>query len=239
MLGAAWWPRRRRFRDFEVRRFGTAMVSSNRFGGQRAGARPRVQVCPTLGAESRTVITAEQERGLRRQRELLTDDLGEVDVGGALRQRVKSGILGGLGIGGEHRGGHVDIHFIQYFGQAAAALAPHDAMNPAAPEVFSVARHLELAVDRDRASEAEPQALEHLVVGIEPSVGPHGTALEIPNVHSQHSRLKYLGQRLGSRLRHQLQRPASSPSGKKNATSLAAFSSVSEAWIAFFPFDSA
>src|SRR5215216_616519 len=73
-------------------------------------------------------------------------------------------------------------------------------MHAAAPEVLAVARGLQLAIDRHRTGEAEIQPFERGIVGVEPPVGPDGATLQVPDVHSQHSRLKYLGQRLGSRL---------------------------------------
>ena len=103
---------------------------------------------------------------------------------------IEIGIVGRVGIGGEHRRGHLDVHLVQHLGQAAAALAPHHPMHAAAPEVLAVARGLQLAVDRHRAGEAQVQPLERRIVGIEPPVGPDGAALQVPDVHSQHSRLK-------------------------------------------------
>ena len=71
---------------FEVRRFGTAMMSSSRFGGSVTGARPRVQVGPAAGAESGAVVPAEQQVGMSGERQFLPHDLSHVHGGGALGQ---------------------------------------------------------------------------------------------------------------------------------------------------------
>ena len=75
------------------------MLSSDGFGGGATGARPRVQVCPTVGAESGTVLTTQQEMGRDRKRQLFPGHDGYVDARGPERKRIEFDIVGGVGIG--------------------------------------------------------------------------------------------------------------------------------------------
>ena len=153
------------------------------------GARARVQVRPARGAESGTVFPTQQQVGLRGECELLAHHFGDVYAGGPLGERIEIGIVGGVGIGGEHRGGHVDVHVVQHLGQAAAALPPDDAMDAPPPEVLSVAGGLQLAGDRHRSTRPSSSPSNAGSSGSSP-LGPDGPSLEVPDVHSQHSRLK-------------------------------------------------
>ena len=55
MPAPLWWPRRSRFFDLEVRRFGTAMESSNWF--RRGALAPAgIEIGPTAGTEPRAIV---------------------------------------------------------------------------------------------------------------------------------------------------------------------------------------
>src|SRR5262245_59953584 len=99
MPAPEWCPRRSRFFIFEVRRFGTAMVSSSRFGGSVTGARPRVQVGPAAGAKAGAVVPAEQQVGLGGESELLAHDQPHIYGGRAVGQEIEVGIVHRVGIG--------------------------------------------------------------------------------------------------------------------------------------------
>lgn len=167
------------------------MRSSNRFGGRTAtAARPRVQIRPAGGAEAGTVVPAQHEIGVCGERQLLAHDLGDVHAGGTVGQRIEIGIVGGVRVGGEHRGVDVDIHIVQHIREAPAALAAHDSVHVAPPKVLAVPGGLELSRHVNRLGESEPQPLERRIVGWEPPFGPDGTPLKVPNVNSQHSPLR-------------------------------------------------
>ena len=66
-----------------------------------------------------------------------------------------------------------------------------DAMGgDSAPQVLAVASGLQLTFDLHRPGEPQPQPLKGRIVGRELPVGPHGSPLKIPDVHSKHSRLR-------------------------------------------------
>ena len=165
------------------------MVSSNGFGRAVTVTGPRVQVRPALGAESGTVVPAEQQVGVRGQRQLLAHDLGDVYAAGTLGQGIEIGIVSRFRVGREDRRVYVDVHLVEHVGQTATALPPHHAVNATPPEVFPVSGGLQLPRYGHRPDQAEPQPLEDRIVGLELPVGPDGASLKVPDVHSQHSRL--------------------------------------------------
>ena len=65
-----------------------------------------------------------------------------------------------------------------------------DAVDLPPPEVFAVAGGLQLPLDLHRSRQVEPQSLEGGIVGRELADSPHGTPLKVPDVDSQHSRLR-------------------------------------------------
>lgn len=166
------------------------MRSSNGFGGGATGAWPRVQVCPTARAESGTIVTAQQKVARGREGQLLTNHRRDVDTRGPGWQRIDLGIVGSRGIGREERTGHVNVHFLEHLGQAPATFPADDRVQGTPPEEFSLAGGLELAGDRNFADEVEPQVLQGGIVRTKLSIRPHGTALQVPNIHSQHSPLR-------------------------------------------------
>jgi hypothetical protein len=87
-----------------------------------------------------------------------------IDVRGPLEKRIKIRIIRGFGVGAEDRRVHLDVYLGPDLGQAAAALAFHDAVNTAPPEVLAVAGCLQLALDRHRTDELKIQSFKGGVV---------------------------------------------------------------------------
>ena len=114
------------------------MISSNRFGGRGTTAGSRVQVGSAVQAESGAVFPAEQQAGGSGQGQLFPHHIPDIDVGGALEQGIKVGIIRGLGIRAEDGGIHVDVHFGADIGQASPALALHLTVHAAPPQEFSI-----------------------------------------------------------------------------------------------------
>jgi hypothetical protein len=189
MPAPEWCPRRSRFFIFEVRRFGTAMMSSNRFGGGATGARPRVQVGPAAGAKACTVVPAEQQVGLGREGKLLAHDKPHIHGGRAIGEEIEIGVVHRVGIGAEHGRVHRHVHLVEHLRQAAAALAADHAVEIASPQVFSYTGGLKLPMYHHRSHQIEPQALEGRIVRRKLSLGANGASLEVPDIHAQHSPL--------------------------------------------------
>jgi hypothetical protein len=171
-----------------MRRLGTAIVSSNRFGGGTATG-PRIQVGPASGTEAGTILTTEQQVAWHCQGQLLPDYIGEIDGLRLLRQGVVIGIVSRIGISGEDRRIHVDVYLTQHLGEAPAAFTPYDRVDVAAPEVLPFSRGLQLPPHSHRSHQREVQAGECRIVGCELAIGPDRPPLELPDIHSQHSRL--------------------------------------------------
>ena len=165
-------------------------MSSNGFGGGATGAWPRVQVCATTGAESGTVLTTQQQVGRNGERELFANDGTDIDTRRPGRQGVELGVVGGLGVARKDRSADFDVHLLEHLGQASAALAAHNPVHGAAPEVLIPARSLKLTGNGNAANQSKPESVEGRIVGTELSIRPHGTPLKVPNIHSQHSPLK-------------------------------------------------
>jgi hypothetical protein len=106
-----------------------------------------------------------------------------------LGQRVGIGIVGGVRIGGEDRRVDVDIDLAQHLGQASAAIPPDHGMNVPAPEVFPVSGGLQPPPHSHRSDQREVQSGERRIVGCELAIRPDRPPLELPDIHSQHSRL--------------------------------------------------
>jgi len=165
-------------------------MSSNRFGGRGALARSRVQVRSTGETETGTVFPTEQQTGGDGKRQLLPRYVPDVYMRGAFKQRIEVGIVRGFGIGAEDRGIHVDVNVGADLGQAAPALALHDSVKAAPPEVLAMAGGLQLSRHRHRADQIQVQPIERGIVGLQLSHRPNRSPLKVPDVHSQHSRLK-------------------------------------------------
>ena len=165
-------------------------MSSDGFGGGATGARPRVQVCSATRAETGTIVPAQQKVTRYCQRQLLADHWRDIDARRPGRQRVEVRIVSRLGVTREHRRGDVNVYFLKDLTQAAPALAAHDRVNASSPEVLSLGGCLKLAIDEDITHDIEVESLEGRIAPSERPFGTDGTALQVPNIHSQHSRLK-------------------------------------------------
>jgi len=189
MPAPEWCPRRSRFFIFEVRRFGTAMLSSSRFGGSVTGARPRVQVGPATGAKAGAVVPAKQQVGLGSEGELLAHDQPYIHGGRAVGQQVEVGVVHRVGIGAEHGRVYRHVHFVEHLDEAAAALTAHHAVEISSPQVFALSGGLKLPVHHHRSHQLETQALESRIVRRKLTLGPNGTPPKVPDIHAQHSPL--------------------------------------------------
>ena len=169
---------------------GTAIGSSNRFGGRGAAAGSGVQVRSTRETKAGTVFPAEQETGGHRQSQLLPRDVPNVDMRRALQQRIGIGVVRGLGIGAEDGGIHVDVQFGANVGKAAPALGLQRTMEAAPPQELTLTGGLKLPGDRYRADQVQIQPLERMVVRLKLPHRPYRAPLQVPDVNSQHSRLK-------------------------------------------------
>jgi hypothetical protein len=87
---------------------------------------------------------------MRGECELFTHHRSHIHRRGPLSQWVEIRIVGGLRVGAEHRGLNRDVHFVDYRGEAAPALASNEAVKIASPEVLSIAGGLQLALHGHR-----------------------------------------------------------------------------------------
>jgi hypothetical protein len=166
------------------------MVSSNRFGGRGTTAGSRVEIGSTGETEAGTLFPTEEETGRRRQNQLLPHYVPDIDMRGALQQRVEIGIVSRLRVAAEHRRVNIDIHFRPHLGQTAATFAFYLGVDGAAPEIFSFAGFLQLSVYRYRTNQIQIETFKRRIVWPELPNGPYRASLEVPYVDSQHSRLK-------------------------------------------------
>jgi hypothetical protein len=165
------------------------MMSSNRFGGRGTTAGSRVQIGSAGQAESGTIFPAQEEPRGSCQGELLSDHIADVHMGRAGEQRIEVRIIRRLGVAAEHGRIHIDVYLGADIGQATPAFSLHDRLYGSPPEVLTIAGCLKLAFDRHRAHQVQIQAFKCGVVGLKLTDRPHGAPLEVPDVHSQHSRL--------------------------------------------------
>jgi hypothetical protein len=168
---------------------GTAISSSNWFGGRGAFTRSRVQVSSTRQTETGTVFPTEQQASWSRQGQLLPCYIPDVDVRGAFEQGVEVRIVRGLGIGCEDRGVHLNVDFGADIGQATATFTLHEATKAAPPQIFPMASGLQLPRYRYRTNQVQIQPFKCRIVGLKLSHRPDRSPLKVPDVHSQHSRL--------------------------------------------------
>jgi hypothetical protein len=166
------------------------MISSNRFGGRGTTAGSRVQVGSAAQTESGAVIPAEQQASGSSQSQLFPHHISDVDVGGALEQGIKIGVVSRLRIRAEHRRVDVDIDLGADIGQTPPTFTLHGSVQAAPPEVFSIAGGLQLSSDRHRPYQIKIQSFERGIVGLKFPNRPHRASLKVPDVDSQHSRLK-------------------------------------------------
>ena len=113
---------------------------------------------------------------LRGECELLAHYRADVHGPGPLGQGIEIRIVGGLGVIAEYRGVHLDVYFVDHFGETAPAFASDDAVKITPPEVFSIAGGLQLALYRDRTHQVQSQAFEGRILGRKLSHGPDGAS---------------------------------------------------------------
>jgi hypothetical protein len=107
-----------------------------------------------------------------------------------LEQRVRIGIVCGVRIRAEDRGIHIDIQDRANLSQAPPAIGLQSAAQRPTPQVLAGAGSLELAGDRYRAHKVKIQPFERRVIRLQLANSLDGTSLQVPYVHSEHSRLK-------------------------------------------------
>ena len=126
---------------------------------------------------------------MRGERELLAYHRANVHRRGPLGQRIEIRIVGGFRVDAEHRGVHLDFHFVDHLGETAPAGASNHSVEIASPQVLSIAGRLQLALHCHRTDQVQSQSIERRILRRELAHGPDGPPLEVPNVHAQHSPL--------------------------------------------------
>ena len=75
-------------------------------------------------------------------------------------------------------------------GEATPAFGLQDAAEAAPPQVLTLAGGLQLPGYRQRTDQLEPQSIERVIVRLKLAYRSYGAPLQVPYIHSQHSRLK-------------------------------------------------
>ena len=166
------------------------MISSDGFGGGAAGARPRVQVRPTTGTESGTIVPAQQELTRYRERKLFPNDRSDIDAGRSRRQWIEVGVVRGIGVIGKYGRADVEVDLLQHLGETPTTLTPYHSVEGPLPEILAFARGLEMTVNQDTPDQIEIESLERWIIRAERPFGTCGTPLQVPDIHSQHSLLR-------------------------------------------------
>jgi hypothetical protein len=166
------------------------MISSDRFGGRGTTAGSRVQIGSAVEAETGTVLPAQQEARGYGERHLFPDDVPNIDVRRPFQKRVEIGVVSRLGIRAEHRGVDLDVDIGPYSRQAAPAFSLQRSVDMAPPEILSGAGCLQLPGHRHRPAQIEIQSFKGGIVRPKLPHRSHRSPLKVPDVHSQHSRLK-------------------------------------------------
>jgi hypothetical protein len=166
------------------------MVSSNRFGGRGTTAGSRVQIGSTGGTKPGARFPAQQQVSGSSQGHFLPHHVTDVDVRGPLQQRIEVGIVACLGVTAEHRGININVYYGLHLGEAAPAFPFQDTVDLAPPEIFALAGLLELSGDRHRTDQIQIQPFKRRIVRPKLPDGANRAPLKVPDVDSQHSRLK-------------------------------------------------
>jgi hypothetical protein len=122
--------------------------------------------------------------------ELFPNHRRHIHAGRPRGQRVEIRIVHRLGIAGEDGRVDLDVDFLEHFRQASATFATDDGVQTSPPEILPFRRGLKLSVDRHGTDQVEVESLEDRITGAELSTGTHETALQVPDIHSQHSLLR-------------------------------------------------
>ena len=166
------------------------MRSSNRFGVRGTAAVFDVQVRSAGGTKTGTIFPAQEKAAGDSQRQLLAGHVTDIDMRGTLEQGVRIGAVGSLRISAEQRPVNCDVDVAAHLTQAPPALGLQRATQGAPPQIFTWSGGLELAIYLDRSHQVKIQTLERRVIRLKLPDCLDGTPLKIPNVHSEHSRLK-------------------------------------------------
>jgi hypothetical protein len=108
---------------------------------------------------------------------------------GPFQQRVRIRIVGRVRIRAEDCRTHVDVEVGTDLAQTSATLGLQRTSQRSSPQVLARASGLELAGDGYRSYKVKIQPLECRVIRLQLANGLDGTSLQIPDVHSEHSRL--------------------------------------------------
>ena len=166
------------------------MRSSNRFGVRGTAAVFDVQVRSAGGTKTGTIFPAQQEAAGDSQRQLLPGYVTDIDMRGTLEQWVRIGTVGGLWISTEKGPVNRDVEIAAHLTQAAPAFRLQPATQCAPPQIFTGSGSLELAIYLHRSDQVKIEPLERRIFRLKLPDSLDGTPLKIPNVHSEHSRLK-------------------------------------------------
>jgi hypothetical protein len=107
-----------------------------------------------------------------------------------LEQGVRIGIVGGVWIGAENGRIHVDVQIGPDIFEATPAIRLQRTAQRPAPQVLTRAGGLKLTGDGHRADEVKIQPFERRIIWLQLTDSLDGTSLQVPYVHSEHSRLK-------------------------------------------------
>jgi len=111
-------------------------------------------------------------------------------MGRTLEHRVRVRIVRRLWIVGEEGGIHLDVQNGTNIGQTSATICLQSPPKGPTPEVFTRTRGLKLPVYQHRAYQVKIQPFERRIIGLQLTNSLDGSSLQVPYVHSEHSRLK-------------------------------------------------
>jgi hypothetical protein len=110
-------------------------------------------------------------------------------MGRALEYRVRVRIVRRIWIVGEERGIHLNVQNGTNISQTSSTVCLQGPAKGPAPQVFTGTRSLELSGYRHRTHKVKIQSFERRIIGLQLTNSLDGSSLEVPNVHSEHSRL--------------------------------------------------
>jgi hypothetical protein len=111
-------------------------------------------------------------------------------VRSTLEQRVRIGIVSRVRIRAENGRIHADVQDGSDIAQAPPTIRLQGTAQRPTPQVLARTGSLKLARDRYRSYQVKIQPFEGRIVRLQLTNSLDGTSLQIPYVHSEHSRLK-------------------------------------------------
>jgi hypothetical protein len=172
--------------DLEVRRFGTAMESSNWF--RRGALAPAgIEIGPTPGTEPRTIVAAEK-KCRHRERQFLPHYPPEIHRACAGGEHVYRRIVIGVWIVAEEDV-QILVDVVDHVGQAAPTTGIDIGGDPSPPKVLTRAGCLEASGHRHRPREPQLESFEDRIVRLEPPDRVDRTPAESAEVDLKHSRI--------------------------------------------------